>query len=85
MNKKITGIVSYITIIGWIIAFLAGDKDPVSGYAKYVIQLLKLYESLGFTNTSLIIYPEARHELLNELNRDEVMADILNWLESKLK
>jgi len=27
MNKKVTGIVSYITIIGWIIAFLAGDKE----------------------------------------------------------
>ncbi len=27
MNKKVTGIVSYITIIGWIIAYLAGDKE----------------------------------------------------------
>lgn len=27
MNKKVTGIVSYIAIIGWIIAFLAGDKE----------------------------------------------------------
>ncbi len=27
MNKKVTGIVSYITIIGWIVAFLAGDKE----------------------------------------------------------
>ena len=27
MNKKVTGIVSYITIIGWIIAFVAGDKE----------------------------------------------------------
>ena len=27
MNKKLTGIVSYITIVGWIIAYLAGDKE----------------------------------------------------------
>ena len=27
MNKKVTGIVSYITIIGWIVAYLAGDKE----------------------------------------------------------
>lgn len=27
MNKKVTGIVSYISIIGWLIAFLAGDKE----------------------------------------------------------
>ena len=27
MSKKVTGIVSYITIIGWLIAFLAGDKE----------------------------------------------------------
>ena len=66
------------------ILFLAGDKDPVSGYAKYVIQLLKLYESLGFTNTSLIIYPEARHELLNELNSEEVMQDNIDFLHKHL-
>ncbi|MCD8118248.1 MAG: DUF4870 domain-containing protein [Lachnospiraceae bacterium] len=27
MNKKVTGIVAYITIIGWLVAFLAGDKE----------------------------------------------------------
>lgn len=27
MDKKITGIVAYITMIGWIVAFLAGDKE----------------------------------------------------------
>ena len=27
MDKKTTGIVSYITLIGWLIAFCAGDKE----------------------------------------------------------
>lgn len=31
------------------------------------------------------LYPEARHELLNELNKEEVMADLLAWLEARLE
>ena len=48
MNKKITGIVSYITIIGWIIAFLAGDKEGAKFHLNQslVINLASLINNL---------------------------------------
>ena len=67
------------------ILFLTGDKDPVGGYASQIIALQKLYNKLGFTNTSLTIYSEARHELLNELNAEEVYQDIFNFLHAHLQ
>ena len=47
MNKKVTGIVSYITIIGWIIAYLAGDKEGAKFHLNQslVINLASLINS----------------------------------------
>lgn len=64
---------------------LTGSKDPVGGYSSQMIKLKKLYDKLGFTNTSLIVYPEARHELLNELMVDDVYQDIFEFLRSNLQ
>jgi alpha-beta hydrolase superfamily lysophospholipase len=35
----------------------------------------------GLTDVTLVVYPGARHEVFNETNRDEVVADLLAWLE----
>lgn len=64
--------------------FLTGDKDPVGGYAKSVTRLYKRYKRLGFTNADLKVYKEARHELLHELNCDEVIEDIITFLKTAL-
>ena len=66
------------------IHFLAGDKDPVGGYAKQVIKLHKLFLSLGFNNTALTLYSGARHELLNEINAEEVMQDAVTFFHKHL-
>lgn len=66
------------------IAFFAGDKDPVGGYAKEVILLHKTFEHLGFAETSLTIYQGARHELLNEINAEEVTEDLISVLHKHL-
>lgn len=63
---------------------LTGEQDPVSGYGSQLIALQKIYNRLGFTDTSLTIYAEDRHEILNELNSDEVYQDIFNFLHSHL-
>ena len=39
MNKKVTGIVSYITIIGWVVAFLAGDKEGAKFHLNQALVL----------------------------------------------
>lgn len=60
---------------------LAGDKDPVGDMGKGVLQVKQAYEKVPIKNLQCTLYPEARHELLNETNRKEVISDILNWLQ----
>ena len=62
------------------IFMIAGDKDPVGKNAKYVESLYETYKKSG-KNVKLKIYPECRHELLNELNREEVYNDLLKFFE----
>jgi alpha-beta hydrolase superfamily lysophospholipase len=38
------------------------------------------YRNAGMADVTVTLYPAARHEILNETNRDEVTADILTWL-----
>lgn len=59
---------------------VTGDADPVSNGGEGVRQLEQLYRDAGLDVTAYY-YPDARHELLNEVNRDEVTADILRWID----
>ncbi len=58
----------------------AGDADPVGEYGKSVVQLVEAYKKIGIQNITLKLYPDGRHEMLNEINRDEVIKDIQSWL-----
>ena len=58
---------------------ISGEKDPVGGYGKEIQKYLSVLKKAGFSNVSSKLYPECRHELLNELNNDEVYHDILQW------
>ncbi|MEE1475483.1 alpha/beta fold hydrolase [Fusobacterium sp.] len=62
------------------IYIISGDMDPVGRYGKGVIQLNNFYKKLNFTNVQYKLYPNARHELHNEINRDEVFFNIEKWL-----
>lgn len=64
--------------------FIAGDKDPVGENGEGVKRAYEAFKAAGMKDVSIKLYPDCRHELLNELNRDEVMNDILNWINSKL-
>lgn len=61
----------------------AGEDDPVGG-GKGIRKLLSMYEELGLKNVSSKLYPRGRHEMLNEVNRDEVMGDITAWLNEQV-
>lgn len=61
------------------ILITGGSADPVGGQTG-LTRLAKEYEKTGHTRTSLKIYPEARHEMFNETNRDEFFADVTQWL-----
>lgn len=67
------------------IHFMSGDKDPVSNYGKEISTLFQFYQKSGFTKVSCTLYPDCRHELLNELNQDEIYNDILSFYQKTLK
>jgi len=60
---------------------IAGTHDPVSGGGKGLRQLLEAYGAAGLSWVESRFYDKARHELLNETNRDAVTADIVAFLE----
>lgn len=61
-----------------------GELDPVGLNGVGVRRLIGLYNRLGLQDVEVKLYPEGRHEMLNEINRDQVMSDLLNWLERHL-
>lgn len=62
------------------IYIIAGDKDPVGMYGKRVQKLYDIYKDLGIADVSIKLYKDSRHEILNEMNREEVTEDILRWI-----
>ena len=62
----------------------AGSEDPVSEKTKGLLQLLRAYGKAGLTDVTHHFYQGARHEIFNELNRDDVTRELLGWLRTKL-
>ena len=62
------------------VLFIAGKEDPVGPYGKGVEQAHKAFQKAGMVHTSIKLYPDCRHEILNETNRQEVYQDVLTWL-----
>ena len=58
-----------------------GEHDPVNGQLALVNPLVQRLQDAGLTDVTLTVYPGARHEVFNETNRDEVVADLLAWLD----
>ena len=61
------------------IFLISGSDDPVTNYGKAVEKNRKMYEKLGIKHVSSKVYPNMRHEILNESNYMEVFNDILNF------
>lgn len=59
---------------------ISGELDPV-GANDGVRALGRSYAAQGIRNVEVILYPQGRHEMLNELNRDEVQRDVVMWLD----
>ena len=57
----------------------SGERDPVGANIQGLIDALK---GAGFTRLTARIYPGARHETLNETNREEVTRDLIDWLDA---
>lgn len=59
----------------------SGENDPVGNLGKGVKNVYQQYVKAGITDIECKLYPDARHEILNEPIKDEVYADILDWIE----
>lgn len=66
------------------VLFIAGGDDPVGDYGKGVLQAADAFRRAGMTDVTHKLYPLGRHEILNEINSDEVFRDISSWLGKKL-
>lgn len=58
----------------------SGEEDPVGDYGRGVKKAYDSLKAAGVENITLKIYPEDRHELMNELDRETIREDIAEWL-----
>lgn len=63
------------------ILLVSGDTDPLAGGGAAIEAVAQRYKDAGIEDVTVTLYPEGRHELLNETNRDEVTAHILAFLD----
>lgn len=63
------------------ILLVSGDADPLAGGGAAVELVGQRYRDAGLADVTVRLYPQARHELLNETNRDEVTADVVAFLD----
>jgi alpha-beta hydrolase superfamily lysophospholipase len=59
----------------------AGEADPVNGGLALLMPLAERYQAAGLTDVTVRTYPDARHEILNETNRAEIIAELITWID----
>ena len=64
------------------ILVVSGDADPLAGGGALVEAVGQRYRDAGITDVTVRLFPEARHEIFNETNRDEITALVINWLDA---
>ena len=63
--------------------FIAGGDDPVGDFGKGVRLAAEKFRQAGMTDVAVKLYPLCRHEILNEINKEEIYNDILEWILQK--
>lgn len=77
--KELAGIRSELPIL-----VTSGEADPLAGHGKLVELVGQRYRDAGVKDVTVKVYPDARHEIFNETNRDDVTADVIAWLDAHL-
>ena len=65
------------------VLFVSGQNDPVGDLGKGVERSCRMFRDAGVADVTMKLYPDDRHELLNETDRDRVFEDILGWMEAR--
>ena len=66
------------------VLFFSGALDPVGEETVGLMRAVEGFRSAGCRDVTVKVYPEGRHEMLNEINRMDVYADVLAWIRSKI-
>ena len=64
--------------------FFSGDKDPVGASGAGVTKVVQQFRDAGMEDVTVRLYKDGRHEMFNELNREEVWLDLIAWMELKM-
>jgi alpha-beta hydrolase superfamily lysophospholipase len=67
------------------IYLFSGSEDPIGQQLEGIHALIERYHAAGVEHISHDFYPGGRHEMLNEINRDEVRANLLHWISGVLE
>jgi len=63
----------------------SGSEDPIGQQLEGLSLLIERYHKAGINNISYDFYPGGRHEMLNEINRSQVCANLVNWISELLE
>lgn len=66
------------------VLFVSGEQDPVGGLGKGVRRAYGQFVAAGLKDVTLKLYKDDRHEVLNELDRDQVFRDLCEWMRKRL-
>lgn len=66
------------------ILIASGEDDPVGNYGKDIKKLYAAFYEAGMKDVSLRLYPNDRHELLNETDRQQIYQDLWQWIYSRI-
>jgi alpha-beta hydrolase superfamily lysophospholipase len=63
------------------ILIVSGDADPLAGGGALVETVGQRYREAGLDDVTVRLFPQARHEIFNETNRDEIITLVIDWLD----
>ncbi len=66
------------------ILLVSGDADPVGSFGKGVKKVEARLRDAGMRDLTCVLYPDMRHEILNEIGKETVWKEIAEWMEKKL-
>lgn len=66
------------------IFLISGDMDPVGNYGKGILEVERRLKERNLTDLTMKLYKDDRHEILNELDRQTVYEDVLNWITNRI-
>jgi alpha-beta hydrolase superfamily lysophospholipase len=61
-----------------------GEADPIGGEYSNKALVEAYRKNSGTKDIELFVYHDARHEIYNELNKDEIIADLIDWINARI-